>query len=154
MPDADWILISALYGDGLKELQEMLVKELPEGPRFYPIDQVTDSFIRDIAAELIREQIFLQMRDEIPYGTVVQVEEFKERDNDVTYIQGTIFVERENHKKILIGTKGSQLRAIGAAARKEIEELVGGKVYLDLWVKVESQWRRNEQALKKFGYSN
>lgn len=154
LPDADWILISALLGDGLQALLEMLVKELPEGPRFYPIDQVTDSFIRDIAAELIREQIFLQMRDEIPYGTVVKVEEFKERDNEVTYVQATIFVERENHKKMIIGNKGSQLRAIGADSRKEIEELVGGKVYLDLWVKVEPQWRRNEQALKRFGYSN
>jgi GTP-binding protein Era len=154
LPTANWILISALEGSGLQALVELLVQELPEGPRFYPIDQTTDAFIRDIAAELIREQIFVQMRDEIPYGALVRVEEFKERDNGVTYIQATIYVERENHKKILIGKKGAQLRQIGSAARKEIEELIEGKAFLELWVKVEPRWRHNEQALKKFGFDS
>ena len=99
------------------------------------------------------EQIFLQLRDELPYGTAVQVLEFKERDNGVVYISANIFVERENHKKILIGAKGSRLRQLGAAARKEIEELVQGRVFLELWVKVEPHWRQNKQALKRFGYS-
>ena len=94
------------------------------------------------------------MRDEIPYGALVRVEEFKERDNGVTYIQATIYVERENHKKILIGKKGAQLRQIGSAARKEIEELIEGKAFLELWVKVEPRWRHNEQALKKFGFDS
>ncbi len=151
LPTANWILISALEGHGLEALIALLVQELPEGPRFYPIDQTTDTFIRDIAAELIREQIFLQMRDEIPYGTLVKVDEFKERDNGVTYIQATIYVERKNHKKILIGKKGAQLRQFGSAARKEIEELIEGKAYLELWVKVEPHWRRSEQALRRFG---
>lgn len=153
LPRAGWLLFSALNGDGLDALLQMLVASLPEGPRFYPADQTTDVFVRDIAAELIREQIFLQMRDELPYGTAVKVNEFKERENDLTYIQATIFVERENHKKIIIGVKGKQLRKIGAAARKEIEELIEGKAYLDLWVKVDPNWRRNEQALKRLGYS-
>jgi GTP-binding protein Era len=154
LPTANWILISALEGHGLEALIALLVQELPEGPRFYPIDQTTDTFIRDIAAELIREQIFLQMRDEIPYGTLVKVNEFKERDNGVTYIQATIYVERKNHKKMLIGKKGAQLRQIGSAARKEIEELIEGKAYLELWVKVEPHWRRSEQALRRFGYES
>ncbi len=153
LPDAQWILISALRGDGLESLLKMLVDGLPEGPRFYPSDQMTDSFMREIAAELIREQIFLQMRDELPYGTVVQVDEYKERENDVTYIKATIFVEKENHKRMIIGAKGSQLREIGAAARLEIQEMVQGKIYLDLWVKVAPHWRRDENTLKRFGYN-
>jgi GTP-binding protein Era len=153
LPRAAWLLFSALKGDGLDALLQMLVASLPEGPRYYPADQTTDMYVRDIAAELIREQIFLQMRDELPYGTAVKVNEFKERENGLTYIRATIFVERENHKKIIIGAKGKQLRKIGAAARKEIEELIDGKAYLDLWVKVDPDWRRNEQALKRLGYS-
>ena len=151
--DAGWLLISALHGDGLEALQRMIVDALPEGPRYYPIDQTTDVYVRDLAAELVREQLYLQMREELPYGTAVLVEEFKERDNGVTYIKATIYVERENHKKMVIGSKGSQLRQIGAAARKEIEQLIDGKVYLELWVKVEPQWRRNEQSLKRLGYT-
>lgn len=154
LPGGDWIVISALKGDGLDDLLKKIVQALPEGPRFYPVDQTTDLFIRDIAAELIREQIFLQMRDELPYSTTVIVDEYKERENDVVYIQANIFVERENHKKMIIGTKGEQLRKIGSAARREIEDLVGNKIYLDLWVKVEPNWRRSDRALKKFGYGS
>lgn len=152
LPEAKWLFFSALRGDGLPELLEMLVNALPEGPRYYPIDQTTDVFVRDIAGELVREQIFLQMRDELPYGAAVRVERYKVRENGVTYINATIIVERENHKKMLIGTKGAQLRKIGAAARREIQELVGGKVYLELWVTVEPGWRRDEKALIRLGY--
>jgi GTP-binding protein Era len=154
LPEAPWIAFSALQGDGLDELFDMLVAALPEGPRYYPPDQITETFTRDIVAELIREQIFLQLREEVPYGVAVQVEEFKERPNDVTYISANVFVERDTHKQIVIGRKGSQLRQIGAAARKEIEDFLERKVYLDLWVKVESQWRRNDRALRRFGYSS
>jgi GTP-binding protein Era len=147
-------LFSALHGNGRDELLQMLVEALPEGPRYYPADQVTDLYLRDIVAELIREQIMLQLRDEVPYGVAVQTEQYKERDNGVTYIGANIFVERENHKPILIGAKGSQLRQIGAAARQEIEAFLQGKVFLDLWVKVEPKWRRNERVLKRFGYSS
>lgn len=153
LPGAEWILISAANGNGLDQLLQMIVNALEEGPRFYPADQTTDSFVRDIAAELIREQIFLKMRDELPYGTAVAVDEFKERENGIIYIKATVFVERENHKKIMIGAKGSQLRSIGAAARQEIEELIEQKVYLDLWVKVVPNWRRDDAALKRLGYA-
>ena len=153
LPEAQWIMFSATEGNGRDELLQLLVDALPEGPRYYPADQVTDTYLRDLAAELIREQLMLQLREEVPYGTAVKVEEFKERDNGVTYISATIFVERENHKSIVIGGGGSQLRDLGAAARQEIQDLVGGKVYLDLWVRAEPKWRRNERALKRLGYS-
>jgi GTP-binding protein Era len=152
-PEAAWIFFSAQGGDGRNELLNLIVQSLPQGPRYYPPDQVTDVYLRDMAAEFIREQIMLQLRDEIPYSVAVQVDEFKERDNGVTYIGANVFVERDNHKAIVIGAKGSQLRQIGAAARKEIEALIEGKVFLELWVKVEPKWRRNESALKRLGYS-
>lgn len=153
LPEADWLLFSALKGDGLSALMQMIVDALPEGPRYFPIDQTTDLFVRDIAAELIREQIFQLMRDELPYGVAVRVDDYKERDNGVIYIGATIYVERENHKKMIIGAKGSQLRTINTAARREIEQLVQTKVYLETWIKVEPNWRRDEQALKRLGYS-
>lgn len=154
LPDAPWIVFSAANGAGRDELWDMIIAALPENPPYYPADQVTDLFVRDLAAELIREQILLQLRDEIPYGTAVAIQEFKERENGVTYISANIYVEREAHKPILIGAKGQQLQQIGAAARKEIETLVEGKVFLELWVKIEPKWRRNEKALRRLGYSS
>jgi GTP-binding protein Era len=96
----------------------------------------------------------LQLRDEVPYGTAVQVLDFKERPGEPTSISANIFVERDSHKGIIIGSKGAQLRKIGAAARKEIEAMLDEKVFLDLWVKVEPRWRRDENALKRLGYSS
>ncbi len=152
-PEATWIFFSAQTGNGRSELLDLIVQALPQGPRYYPADQITDIYLRDMAAEFIREQVMLQLRDEIPYGVAVQVDQFKERDNGTTYIGANIFVERDNHKAIVIGAKGSQLRKIGAAARKELEALVDGKVFLELWVKAEPKWRHNERALKRLGYS-
>ncbi len=152
MPQADWILFSATMGNGREELFQMLVEALPIGPQYYPEDQLTDVFIKDIAGELIREQIFLQVRDEIPYGTAVVVQEFKERDNGVTYINANIYIERDAHKRIIIGSNGKQLQQIGQAARKEIEVIVDGKVLLELFVKVEPKWRQNENLLNRLGY--
>jgi GTP-binding protein Era len=149
----DWLLFSAVTGLGVGALLEMILNALPEGPRYYPTDQVTDTYMRDLAAEMVREQLLIQLREEVPHGTVVQVGEFKERENGVIYISATIYVERETHKQIVIGKKGSQLRSIGQAARPEIEALTGSPVYLDLWVKVAPKWRRDENALKRFGYS-
>ena len=131
----------------------MLVEELPEGPLYYPPDQITDAFMRDIAAEMIREQIMLQLREEIPYGTAVQVLEFKERANGTTYISANVIVDRDSHKRIVIGRNGKQLRHIGAAARKEIETMLDSKVFLELWVKVQPKWRRDEHSLRRLGYS-
>jgi GTPase len=154
LPNAPWVMFSATTGHGRDELLQLLVDALPEGPRLYPADQVTDAYLRDIAAEMIREQLLLQLREEIPYGTAVKIDEFKERDSGVTYIGATIYVERENHKSIVIGHKGSQLRDLGTAAREEIEKLLDQKVFLELWVKAEPKWRRNERALKRLGYSS
>ncbi len=152
LPTAEWILFSAQKGHGRDELLAMIVAALPEGPRYYPEDQVTDSYVRDMAAEFIREQIMLQLRDEVPYGTAVQILEFKERDSGDVYISANIFVDRNTHKQIIIGKKGQQLKEIGTAARAQLEELVGGKVFLELWVKVEPKWRQNEKWLKRLGY--
>ncbi len=152
LPTPRWLLFSALKGNGRDELLQMVVDALPEGPRYYPADQVTDLYVRDLAAELIREQVMLQLRDEIPYGTAVQVEEYKERDNGILYIGATIFVERDTHKRIIIGKKGTQLRRIGQAARKQVEEMADQKVYLDLWIKVVSKWRQDERAVRRMGY--
>lgn len=154
MPRAQWVMFSAVAGNGRSELLDLLVEALPEGPRFYPADQVTDLYLRDLAAELIREQVMLQLREEIPYGVAVQILDFKERDNGVTYISANIFVERKNHKQIIIGSKGSQLKSIGAAARQQIEGLIEGKVFLELWIKVEPKWRQSEKGLRRFGYIN
>ncbi|MBE7532247.1 MAG: GTPase Era [Chloroflexi bacterium] len=160
LPEAAWILFSAQKGhgepeaaSGRDELLTMIVAALPEGPHYYPEDQVTDSYVRDMAAEFIREQIMLQLRDEVLYGTAVQILEFKERDSGDVYISANIFVDRDTHKRIIIGKKGQQLKEIGAAARAQLEELVGCKVFLELWVKVEPKWRQNEKWLKRLGYA-
>ncbi len=152
-PDADWFFISALNNLGTDELQNALIDQLPAGPRYFPPDQITEAFLRDIAAEMIREQALILLRDEIPHGIAVQVTEFKERDNGSAYIAGTLFVERENHKRIVIGKKGAMLKKIGARARIEIETLLDNKAYLELWVKVAPKWRQDERALKRFGYA-
>ena len=152
LPDeTTWFFISAENGMGVSEVYEAIVAALPEGPRFYPADQITDTFTRDIAAELIREQLLLQLREEIPHGTTVVVTDFKE-DVEPLGIRATIFVEREGHKRIVIGAGGAQLKSIGTAARQEIEELVGEQVFLELWVKVVKNWRKQESQLKRFGY--
>ena len=151
---ATWLHLSALDGLGVAELLERLVAALPEGPRYYPPEQITDVFERNIAAELIREQLLLQLREEIPYGTAVQVRDFKERDNGTIYISADIFVERDSHKSIVIGAGGAQLKQLGAAAREQIEQLMDAKVFLELWVKVEPNWRRDPQLLKQFGYAS
>ncbi len=153
LPDAPWIMLSAEKSLGLDELYTMLVAALPPGPQYYPEDQVTETYVRQIAAEMIREQILIQLWDEVPHGAAVSVAEFKERDNGVTYIQATIFVERETHKKMLIGKEGRQLRQIGEAARKEISDMLGAPVFLDLWVKVAPNWRRDERFLRQLGYA-
>ena len=101
LPDASWLLFSALNGNGRDDLLQLIVDALPEGPRYYPADQITDLYLRDMAGELIREQIMLQLRDEIPYGTAVQVKEYKERENGILYIGATIFIEDVGHADFL-----------------------------------------------------
>ncbi len=148
----DWVAISALHTAGTDDLLNRLIALLPEGPRYYPPDQVTATYLRDIAAELIREQALLHTREEIPHVIAVAIEAFNERRENLTYIGATIYVERESQKAIVIGKGGRMLKQIGAAARQEIERLVGTKVYLELWVKVLPNWRKDEAMLRRLGY--
>jgi len=150
--DAKVIAISAARGDGLDALIDVLIGLCAVRPAEYEEDQVTDSFEREIAADLVREAALLKLRDEVPHGIAVRMDEFKERDNGMVYIAATIFVERESQKGIVIGEGGKMLKAIGSAARKEIETMGGHKVYLELRVKVEKDWRNNENVLKRLGY--
>ncbi len=148
----DWMMTTAIEGVNLDKLLSLVVAALPEGPRYFPGDQVTDQTERQIAAELIREQVLRHTRQEVPHAVAVVVEEFKERDNGVIYVAANIFVERDSQKGIIIGRQGQMLRQIGAAARQEIERMTNGRVYLDLWVKVRKGWRRDERELHRLGY--
>ena len=153
LPDADGsVVISALTGLGLAELLEAIVARLPEGPRYYPPDTVTDQPERVIAAEMVREQVLLHTHQEIPHAVATEVDEFKVRDDGTTYIRAVIYVERDSQKGIVIGKRGAMLKAIGQDARRELERFVEGKVYLDLWVKVKKNWRKKEGDLRWLGY--
>jgi GTP-binding protein Era len=147
------IPISALSGDGVEILVEELLKILPEGPRLFPEDMVTDLPERFLVAEMIREKVFLLTREEIPYAAAVVVDEFREREEkNLVVIRATIQVEREPQKGILIGEKGRMLREIGRLARKDMEALLGVRVFLELWVKVEKNWREDPRALRRLGF--
>ena len=149
---AAMVPVSALNDKEFPDLVKESTKFLPEGPAYFPDDMITDQPERVIAAELIREKVLRLTRDEIPHSIAVEVEEFKERDEENVYIRATIFVERESQKGIVIGAKGTLLKKIGQQARKDIEDLLYCKVYLDLWVKVKADWRNQDKALKQFGY--
>ena len=149
---AAMVPVSALNDKEFPDLVKEITKFLPEGPAYFPDDMITDQPERVIAAELIREKVLRLTRDEIPHSIAVEVEEFKERDEENVYIRATIFVERESQKGIVIGAKGTLLKKIGQQARKDIEDLLYCKVYLDLWVKVKADWRNQDKALKQFGY--
>ncbi|MCD6289609.1 MAG: GTPase Era [Anaerolineae bacterium] len=151
-PESPALLISATRGDGLEELLSLIISHLPLGPRYYPPDQITDQQERFLVSELIREQALYHLRQEVPHGVAVVVDEFKERSDEMTYISATLYVERSSHKGIVLGHEGAMLKRIGQAARQEIERLLGTRVYLDLWVKVRPRWRRDEKALRRFGY--
>jgi GTP-binding protein Era len=150
-PFREVVPISALTGDGVDQLLEVLAKSLPEGPRYYPEEIITESPERFIAAETIREKVFLRTGEEIPYAVAVKVDEYKERDH-VLYIKATVYVERDSQKGILIGEKGRKLKQIGQLAREELEASTGRKVFLDLWVKVRRKWRQKEEDLRFLGY--
>jgi GTP-binding protein Era len=145
------LLISAATGEGISALVQRLVELLPHSPFLYPEDDVSTQNLRFFVAELIRETALEQLSDEVPYAIACQVEEFREERHPV-YIRATIYVERESQKRIVIGQGGSRIREIGKAARAKIEELVGTDVYLDLWVKVLPNWRRDVKALQRLGY--
>lgn len=144
--------VSALQDIEFPGLITEIIKYLPEGPSYFPEDMITDQPERVIAAEMIREKVLRATRDEVPHSIAVEIDEFKVRDNDDVYIRANIFVERESQKGIVIGAKGSLLKKIGEQSRRDIESLLGNKVYLDLWVKVKPDWRNKDKALRQFGY--
>ena len=149
----DWVALTALEAAGRDDLFERVVALLPLGPRYYPADQITDQQERFIAAEMIREQVLLHTYQEVPHSVAVLVSEFKERSARLTYVGATIYVERETQKRILLGKNGQLIKQIGEGARAEIEELIGSKIYLDLWVKVWPNWRKDEHRLRWLGFA-
>lgn len=144
--------ISALQGINCEELVSSISNSLSEGPQYYPEDQVTDHPERFIAGELIREQVLDLTHEEVPHSVAVVVERIKREDEEKVLVQATIIVERSSQKGILIGKGGKMLKTIGTRARKEIEKMLGDKVYLELWVKVQPNWKDKKADLQALGY--
>jgi len=152
LPDAKIIPISAAFGRNINALLDLIISLIPEGIHFYPEDQITDLYEREIAADLIRESALKILRDEIPHGIAVRIDQYKERNGNGAYIEATVFVERDSHKPIVIGHNGEMIKKIGTTARTAIEKMSGRKVYLRLNVKVRKDWRNDEKVLKRFGF--
>jgi GTP-binding protein Era len=133
-------------------LLELILDRLDASEPFFPSDQITDLYEREIAADLIREAALIILRDEIPHGIAVRIDQYQERGETGAYIEATLFVERESHKPIVIGQGGQMLKRIGTQARQKIEQMSGRKVYLQLKVKVRKNWRDDEQVLRWFGF--
>jgi len=148
------IPISSKTGKNVNQLLEEVFNLLPEGPQYYPDDMITDQIEQFIIAEMIREKTFYLLREEVPFGIAVVIEEMKERENKTMYIRANIYVEKKSHKGIIIGKDGKMLKKIGTRARKDVEKLLQQKVYLDLWVKIEKDWRDNEALLRRMGYKS
>jgi GTP-binding protein Era len=151
-PWHDYLGISAQRGNNCQKLLRILERLLPEGEALFPEDDITDQTVRQIAGELIREQVIRQTEEEVPHAVAVLVEEWKAREDGLTDIRATLFVERQSQRGILIGEKGAKLREIGTKARAEIEKLVGCQVFLELWVKVLPNWRKQQTQLRRLGY--
>ena len=151
LTDGAVVYVSALTGDGITEMMARIAERLPESPFLYPEDEISTQPVRFFVAELVRETVLEQLHDEVPYSVAVQVEEYREERSPL-YVRAVIYVERDSQKAIIIGSKGAQIRRLGEAARKKIETFVGSKVYLDLWVKVLANWRKNPGSLSRFGY--
>jgi len=144
--------ISALEGNNVDHLLEVLTDQLEEGPQYYPKDQVTDHPERFIISELIREKVLHHTREEVPHSIAVVVEKIEKNPDEKVLVQATIVVERSTQKGIVIGKQGTMLKKIGHQARRDIERLLGNKVYLELWVKVKKDWRNQERYLSEFGF--
>lgn len=149
-PQALWI--SAATGEGIAALLDAIRGRLSKSPFLYDPEDVSTQHLRFFVAEFLRETVLEQLADEVPYGVAVAIEEFRESETPV-YIRAVLYVERESQKRILIGAGGRQIKAIGQAARERIEPLVGGPVYLDLWVKPLKNWRKDPHALARLGYA-
>lgn len=148
------IPISALKNDGTDIIFKEALKYIPEGPKLFSDDTLTDQPEKVIAAEMIREKVLLNLDDEVPHGVGVEVMSFKEREDGLISIQATIYCEKSTHKGIIIGKQGQMLKKIGSAARYEIERLLDTKIFLELWVKVKPDWRNSDNMLKNLGYQN
>lgn len=153
LPQARTLQISALDGSGVKKMLEEIVGLLPLGPQYFPEEQITRDFERDIAAEMIRAVCMDMLSEELPYSIATQVQSYKERENGTLYIDATIYVERESQKGIVIGRKGQMIREIGTKAREELERATGQNVFLDLAVKVQKDWKNDQAFLKQIGLS-
>ena len=152
LPGKEIIPISALKGENLPLVLDLVENGLPEGPRFFPEGEFTDQSERFIAAEFIREQVFMLTREEIPYGVGVSIDEFTEKEEkNLIVIKATIHTERESHKPILIGKRGAMLKEIGQRARQELEALLGCKIFLELFIRVDQGWTQNPYALTEMG---
>lgn len=150
---AEIIPISALKDKNTEELLRAIRKYIPEGPKYFPEDMITDQPERQIVAEMIREKALYLLQDEIPHGIAVEITSMKPRkDKDITDIEATVYCERESHKGIIIGKQGSMLKKIGSNARRDIERFLGGSVNLQIWIKVKKDWRDSDFLLKNFGY--
>ena len=147
------IPISAKRREGLEELLDQLEKYAGEGPHLFPDDMYTDQPEKQICAEMLREKLLWKLDKEVPHGTAVEVTRFGEREDGVVEIEATIYCEKASHKGIIIGKKGEMLRSIGEMARKDMEEFLGTKVYLQTWVKVKENWRDSQFMLRNFGFS-
>ena len=151
---ADIIPVSARSKDGLKQLKELLVSYLPEGPQYFPSDAITDQPERLICGELIREKALYHLKEEVPHGIGVEMMSIKKLSDNLTEIHATIYCERPAHKGIIIGKQGSMLKLIGQEARRDIETLLGTRVHLQLWVKIRENWRNRMDDLRTLGYED
>ncbi len=152
LPGATPIPISASNGTNLDQLLKIIQERLPAGDPFFPEEQLTDLSERDLAADLIRAAALSLLRDEVPHGIAVRMDQYQERNEHGAYIEATLFLERESHKAIVIGKDGQMLKKIGTLARQAVEEMSGRKVYLHLKVKVRKNWRDDEKTLRQFRY--
>ena len=148
--------ISALKGDNVHMLRDKLSEYMQDGPMYYPDDIATNDPLRFIVSEIIREKLMHYLKEEVPHGVFVEIESFDEPDDEhnITEIGAVIYCEKKSHKGIIIGKNGNKLKGVGKAARKDIEQLIGGKVYLSLWVKVKENWRDSERIIKNWGYKD
>jgi GTP-binding protein Era len=152
-PEAPVVQISAQTGKGIGELIDSLLERLPEGPMYFPEEQITQTYERDIAAELIRAACMDLLEDELPYSIAVRTDEYSERENGAVYIKATIFVERDAQKAIVIGRNGEMIKRIGTLARTEIEAMNGKKVFLELYVKTRKNWKNDPAFLREVGFT-
>lgn len=148
----EFVPISAKLGNNVNTLVDQIAKYLPEGPQYYPADQVTDHPEQFVCAELIREKILHLTREEIPHSIAVAIEDMRTESNGVVHISAVIYVERDSQKGIVIGKQGALLKEIGRMARHDMEKLLGSKIFLELWVKVKKDWRNQERVLKDLGF--